>query len=161
MSVSAGERDGSELIKIGDFARLAGTNLRTLRYYEEIGILAPAARSAGGFRYYRPRDLHRLRMVHSLQALGLELQRIRELMSTREDAGRVELARVRSALQAQSQLLATRIDELRSQREKIEQALAKLHDCDACDFHPTPANDFCRPCQLDGKPLPEDLSALF
>ena len=158
--MNAEERRESELIKIGDFARLAGTNLRTLRYYEEIGLLAPAARSAGGFRFYRPRDLHRLRMVHSLQALGLELQQIRELMSTRESAG-VELARVRSALHAQSQLLGARIDELRIQREEIERALSKLHECHACDFHPSPANDFCRPCQLDGKPLPDDLSALF
>ena len=59
-----------DLIKIGDFAELAGTNLRTLRYYEEIGLLAPAARSAGGFRYYRREDLDRLRMVASLQDLA-------------------------------------------------------------------------------------------
>ena len=38
-------KENSELLKIGDFARVAGTNLRTLRYYEELGLLTPAARS--------------------------------------------------------------------------------------------------------------------
>jgi hypothetical protein len=42
-----------KLLKIGAFAELAGTNLRTLCYYEEVGLLQPAARSSGGFRYYR------------------------------------------------------------------------------------------------------------
>ena len=63
--------NGKQLLKIGDFAKLAGTNLRTLRYYEEIGLLQPASRSTGGFRYYRSEDLDRLRMVTSLKGLGL------------------------------------------------------------------------------------------
>ena len=60
-----------ELLKIGAFAELAGTNLRTLRYYEEIGLLEPALRSRGRFRYYRPTDLNRVRMIRNLQDLGL------------------------------------------------------------------------------------------
>ena len=67
-----------ELIKIGEFARRAGTNLRTLRYYEEIGLLGPAHRSSGGFRYYRPTDVHRLRMVHTLQELRLPMHMARQ-----------------------------------------------------------------------------------
>src|SRR5688572_29001550 len=96
------------LLKIGDFARLAGTNLRTLRYYEEIGLLVPAARSQGGFRYYRGTDLNRLNMVRDLQELGLHLDRIRELMSTREELGSRAgfLKRVRAALAEQDRLLA-------------------------------------------------------
>ena len=49
-----------DLVKIGDFARLAHTNLRTLRYYEEIGLLQPALRSDGGFRYFRQTDLNNI-----------------------------------------------------------------------------------------------------
>lgn len=154
---------GSPLVKIGDFAKLAGTNLRTLRYYEEIGLLQPASRSAGGFRYYRHEDLDRLRMVASLQTLGLELARIRELMDTRGE-GRSHadfLQRVRGALSAQAALINGRIVELENQRRGLEQALTKLKECEACDHHPKAANNFCHPCQVDGKPLPKDLSALF
>src|SRR4051812_49004365 len=77
--------NGSSLLKIGDFARLADTNLRTLRYYEELGLLAPASRSQGGFRYYRRTDVNRVHMIRDLQELGLQLDRIRELMAAREN----------------------------------------------------------------------------
>jgi len=152
-----------DLIKIGDFAALAGTNLRTLRYYEEIGLLRPASRSGGGFRFYRPEDLNRLRMVASLQRLGLELARIRELMDTRGEGltRPTFLARVRAALNEQKALISARITELEAQRTGLDGALAKLSSCEACSHGPTPGNNFCNPCQVDHQPLPADLSALF
>ena len=111
----------AELIKIGEFARLAGTNLRTLRYYEELGLLSPAVRSAGGFRYYRAGDLGRMRMIASLQQLGLELARVRELMDTRGEAStRSEFfARVRNALEQQSALFGARILELEARKRSL------------------------------------------
>lgn len=154
---------GKGLIKIGDFAKMAGTNLRTLRYYEEIGLLQPASRSSGGFRYYRAEDLDRLRMVSNLQALGLELARIRELMDTRtEGLPRKEiLTRVRTALVEQGALIDERIAALQTQRQGLSQALTKLAECEPCDHHPSAGNNFCHPCQVDGRALPPDLSALF
>lgn len=156
----AAEKD---LIKIGDFAALAGTNLRTLRYYEEIGLLRPASRSTGGFRFYRPEDLNRLRMVASLQRLGLELAQIRTLMDTRsEGLPRKELlARVRAALDEQRGLIAERIAALEKQRGGLDEALAKLRACEACAHSPAPSNNFCNPCEVDHRALPADLSALF
>ncbi len=157
------ERNGKDLIKIGDFAKLAGTNLRTLRYYEEIGLLQPAMRSSGGFRYYRGEDLDRLRMVASLQHLGLELARIRELMDTRsEGQARGDFhARVRRALGEQATLIQARIDELNLRRKGLDEALAKLTECENCSHRPSRQNNFCHPCQVDGQALPTDLSALF
>ena len=75
-----------EPLRLEDFAREAGTNLRTLRYYEELGLLQAAQRSQGGFRYYRRTDVNRLNLIRDLQDLGLSLDRIRELRATR-DAG--------------------------------------------------------------------------
>jgi len=152
-----------ELIKIGDFAKLAGTNLRTVRYYEELGLLTPASRSSGGFRYYRIEDLDRLRMVGNLQRLGLELSRIRDLMYTRTPGSpRGEfLEHVRRALREQAALIDQRVAELGEQRQGLEQAMTKLTECESCDHHPEVGNNFCHPCQVDGKSLPTDLSALF
>lgn len=152
-----------ELVKIGDFAKRAGTNLRTLRYYEEIGLLQPATRSSGGFRYYRAEDLDRLRVVASLQHLGLELARIRELMDTRDEGcSRKEFhTRVRHALLEQSALIEARVNELQERRRSLDEALAKLGQCESCDHRPARLNNFCQPCQIDGKALPQDLSALF
>jgi DNA-binding transcriptional MerR regulator len=152
-----------ELLKIGDFAKLAGTNLRTLRYYEELGLLIPASRSHGGFRYYRRTDLHRLGMIHDLQALGLPLERIRELMATRDHGGpRKEfLAKVRAALNEQDRLLQVRVTELEAQRARIALATTKLNDCEGCKHAPHNDNNYCEPCQMTGEHLPATLSALY
>lgn len=153
-----------DLIKIGAFARLAGTNLRTLRYYEELGILAPAARSRGGFRYYRQTDLHRLEMIRGLQSLGLQLERIAELMcapETGQESHSAFIGRVRAALEEQETLLREKVRELESQRRSVRGALSKLGECSNCQHHPGDDNNHCHPCALTGESLPPMLSALF
>jgi DNA-binding transcriptional MerR regulator len=152
-----------KLLKIGKFARLAGTNLRTLRYYEELGLVAPASRSRGGFRYYRETDLHRLHMVRDLQELGLSLERIRELVGTRS-AGEPRqkfLERVSDALAEQERLLDERQRVIADHRARIAAARTKLRQCEHCTLSPSSENNFCEPCQVDGRPLPAELSALF
>src|SRR6185503_5136026 len=110
-----------ELLKIGDFAKLADTNLRTLRYYEELGLLCPASRSEGGFRYYRPTDVNRVNMIRDLQELGLQLERIRELMAGCLNADTREklILRVKQALLDQDKLLRSRIETLEDQRKNV------------------------------------------
>jgi len=152
-----------ELLKIGDFARLAGTNLRTLRYYEELGLLDAAARSKGGFRYYRATDRNRLHLIRDLQELGLSLEAIRELLDTRssgEDRAAF-FARVRRALSEQDRLLVERIAHLEAQRARLREGLEQVGQCEACVHTPCEANNHCEPCCLNGKPLPETVSALY
>jgi len=102
-------------------------------------------------------------MVHTLQDLGLSLDRIREVMDTRQngETHEAKIQRVRGALKTQQDLLDTRIAEIQEQKTRLGHAVTKLADCEACGFHPTQENNFCEPCAFDGKPLPEDLSALF
>lgn len=152
-----------KLLRIGAFARFADTNLRTLRYYEELGLLTPYKRSQGGFRYYRESDVNRLNMIRGLQELGLHLERIRELMATR-DAGlsRPEfIRRVRQALEEQDRLLVEHMASLEEQRGRIQAARSKLDECSPCNHTPQWENNFCEPCVCDGLRLPEHLSALF
>ena len=70
--------EDQDLLQIGEFARLAESNLRTIRYYEELGLLTPASRSSGGFRYYRHDQLDRMVAIKRLQDLGLSLKEIAE-----------------------------------------------------------------------------------
>jgi DNA-binding transcriptional MerR regulator len=74
-------------LRIGELARLAGTTPRTVRYYEEIGLLAPPdERGAGEHRTYREADLARLREILRLKTLlGLSLDELRTVMAG-EDA---------------------------------------------------------------------------
>lgn len=151
------------LLKIGEFAELVGTNLRTLRYYEELGLIEPAERSAGGFRYYRPTDVNRVQLIRDMQDLGLHLDRIRELVGKRGDneARQALSERVGAALRSLDQLLEERMESLESQRARIREALCKLGACRLCEHNPNPRNNFCEPCACDGSSLPDLLSALF
>ena len=155
--------DPPELLKIGEFAKLAKTNLRTLRYYEELGLVTPSRRSKGGFRYYRPTDLARVEMIQFLQELGLPLEEIRNSLKGIPNANfRGEwLMRLRGILGQQNDLIQQRIDALKTQSSLIEGSLKHLDMCETCEHHPQANNNFCEPCQSAGHALPKLLSALF
>jgi DNA-binding transcriptional MerR regulator len=70
-------------LRIGDVARLAGTTPRTIRYYEEIGLLpAPSGREPGSHRTYAEGDVERLReMLRLKELLGVSLEELRELVA--------------------------------------------------------------------------------
>ena len=77
----------SRLLRIGEVAELTGTTPRTIRYYEEIGLLPGAsARAPGAHRVYDESDVERLReLVRLKELLGLSLEELRELVAA-EDA---------------------------------------------------------------------------
>lgn len=154
--------DGT-LLKIGDFARLADTNLRTLRYYEELHLITPAGRSQGGFRYYRRTDINRVQLIRDLQELGLHLEQIRDLISARAEGESRDrfLDRVRQALVEQDRMLVERVRTLEAQRKKVSIALHKINECRHCTHSPVADNNFCEPCVTTGERLPEHLSALY
>jgi DNA-binding transcriptional MerR regulator len=63
----------SALLQIGDVAERVGLSLRTVRYYEEMGLVSPSARTDGGFRLYSEADVQRLFALKRMKALGLPL----------------------------------------------------------------------------------------
>lgn len=65
--------------RIAEVAALTGLSARTLRYYEELGLLPGVRRRAGGRRVYGPDEIERLRFIQRLKALGLSLGEIKEL----------------------------------------------------------------------------------
>jgi DNA-binding transcriptional MerR regulator len=85
-------------MKIGDIAERAGTTPRTVRYYEEIGLLPPGERPAGSHRTYTVSDLERLKQILRLKdLLGVPLEDLRLLIEI-NDAGAAQraLERVRA-----------------------------------------------------------------
>ena len=66
---------------IGDLAKLTGTKVATIRYYEQIGLLPEPARTAGNQRRYGSETVHRLRFVRHARELGFPLVAVRELLS--------------------------------------------------------------------------------
>lgn len=100
--------ENSGLLTIGEVVRRTGLTERTLRFYEQEGLVAPA-RSAGGQRLYGSADLDAVARIRLLKRAGFELAAIRDLL-----AGRA----------ATADLVAARIDMLRAERRRIAKALA-------------------------------------
>ena len=77
-----------EWLKIGEVARRTGLTHRTLRHYDDLGLLVPSGRSGGDYRLYAPEDLERLLSIQHLKSLGMGLEEIaRALDDPGFDAG--------------------------------------------------------------------------
>lgn len=73
------EEESSECISIGLLAKNTGVTTRTLRYYEEMGIMAPSCRHEGSSRAYTSDDVRKLKFILKLKELGLTIREMQEL----------------------------------------------------------------------------------
>jgi DNA-binding transcriptional MerR regulator len=71
-------------MRIGELAKKAGTNPKTIRYYEAVGLLPPAPRTESGYRQYTDEDAARLEFIFSAKALGVALGEIKEVLAFRD-----------------------------------------------------------------------------
>ena len=128
--------ESSLLLRIGEAAEQAGVSNRTLRYYEELGLLRPAGHSAGGARRYSDDDVARLRRLRELQELlGFDLGESRDILRNED-----QLAELRNEFQAgvsperHRQILAEAMeinDRMRSMvRGKQERLQAMMQELD-------------------------------
>lgn len=76
------------MMRIGELADTVGVNPKTIRYYEEIGLLPEPARSPEGHRRYDHHDVERLAFIRRAQQLGLHLDEIGEVLALRERSQR-------------------------------------------------------------------------
>ncbi len=72
-------------LTIGEFARRAEVNPRTIRYYEEIGLLPQPPRNKVGYRLYFDKDLPRFRFIQRAKMMGLSLAEIKQLVNHADD----------------------------------------------------------------------------
>ena len=68
-------------MKVGELAKRTGVSVRTLHYYDEMGLLSPSQRSEAGYRLYSAEDIARLQQMKSLRQLGFRLEEIREWLN--------------------------------------------------------------------------------
>ena len=113
--------------QIGEAAERAELSLRSVRYYEEMGLVAPEARTRGGFRLYTDEHVHRLQLIRRMKPLGFTLQQMRELLDARDavhrDAGD---AAARRRLSAFAQDAARRARDLAAKAHRGEQLVEVL-----------------------------------
>ena len=126
------------MMHIGELARKAEISTRTLRFYEQQGLLSPAVRTEGGVRIYSEEQLRRLRMIQLLKSLGLSLSKINKLLSMKKmDFKGGEIAEeVRGLLTNQLEHVESRIQEFQQAKDELEWAYKTFEDCLPCPLKP-------------------------
>ena len=121
---------GAEHMQIGEVAERTSLSLRTIRYYEEVGLVPPSARTPGGFRLYTQEDVERLLLVRRMKPLDFSIDEMRDVLglldalevsSTAEDA-----AVLRERLSLYREVAEQRIAALRTQLESAQAFAADL-----------------------------------
>lgn len=121
-------------LKIGEVASVSGLSVKTVRYYEEIGLLTPTVlRAESGYRLFEPSVLERLAFIKCAQALGLSLTDVKNILHIR-DQGVLPCEEVKQHLQAKILEISAKINTLLEQRSQLETILAGWNE------HPTVPN---------------------
>lgn len=117
------ERTGSRTMHIGELAERTGLSLRTIRHYDEVGLLPATGRTEGGFRVYAENDVERLTLIKQMKPLGFSLEEMAEILD------------ILSALESGSdefgtgpEKLAEFIDRAKTQRAKMARNLSQADD---------------------------------
>lgn len=108
------------LLQIGEVAERVGLSLRTVRYYEEVGIVTPSARTKGGFRLYSEDDVDRLLVVKGMKPLSLSLEEMGEVLDLLERSAQPHSLDASEYLELVARLeqYAERADERIAKRER-------------------------------------------
>jgi DNA-binding transcriptional MerR regulator len=108
-----------ERLKIGEVAEESGLSVKTVRYYEEIGLLQPTVeRSLTGYRLFNPNVLTRLDFIKRAQSLGLTLAEIKSFL-TIYDRGELPCGEVKQHLQEKVAAVSHQIEELQTLRHEL------------------------------------------
>jgi DNA-binding transcriptional MerR regulator len=132
----------------GDLARATGNTVRTIRFYEEEGILEPAEVSDGGHRRYTDDDLERLKLIGDLRELGLSLCEIKDILALRRGCSCVaEFAeRLEKSLAGHVAEAQRRMERLERVRHEIQRTL------DLVQSHLRNGDGTVRPCDFSCSP---------
>lgn len=137
-----------EVLKIGEMAEALGTTARTIRLYEELGLIAPE-RTEGGTRLYAKKDLKRMATALQLSRVGIDLDSIQKLATTRDcyPSGQVACAAMSPLLEQ----LRARISSLMGDLEKLELDLERadmlIRQCNDCPNRPNRTD--CPHCPVE------------
>ncbi len=123
------------VLTTGDMARLSESTLRTVRFYEQEGLIRPETRSGGGRRLFTRTELAKLQLALDLRAAGLSIQDIKELfeLKTRYASPQEAAAEITTILGRQIHAMHEKIAKLRKLREELTAMVSIISECQSCD----------------------------
>lgn len=107
-------------MNIGQAAKASGVNAKLIRYYESIGLIPEAGRTASGYRVYTPHEVNILRFVRRARTLGFSIERIQQLVGLWRDKDRASAEVKRIALDHVAELEA-KIAEMRAMSDTLQE----------------------------------------
>lgn len=113
-------------MNIGRAAAASGLPAKTIRYYEAIGLVAPAGRARNGYRDYDARDVHTLRFLQRARALGFSVGECRELLALYRDRERAS-AEVKAVALGRIADIERKIAELEGLKRALGELAEKCH----------------------------------
>ena len=114
------KRKGSQLLKIGELARLMGLEAQTIRNYEQQGLLTPLTRSEAGHRRYGQEEVARARFIKQANLAGLTLAEIKGLLALVAEGERGEnIPRLNELLEKNLRKTEQRMEELSAFRNSL------------------------------------------
>ena len=123
-------------MNVGTAARRSGLPAKTIRYYEDIGLIRPA-RTQNGYRDYTGDDIHRLTFLRRARGLGFSIENGRQLMALYRDKGRASHD-VREIAKSHVKVIEEKVRELESMRATLQKLIHACHgderpDCPILD----------------------------
>lgn len=153
-------RDQRDALKIGELAEELKTTPRTIRLYEELGLIVPE-RTPGGTRLYRKKDARRLALALRLARLGMELGEIQRLASIREacGSGAEAASKVVPLLEEMRSWIHATAGELQTLERDLERADTLIRQCARCTNRPNRRD--CPHCPVEHNVDLTDLARLI
>ena len=119
-------------MNIGEVAKKSGVSAKMIRYYESIGLIAPAGRSEAGYRNYGMNDVHTLRFIRRARDLGFTVEQMGDLLALWKDRSRASAEVKRIALDHVA-VLERKVAELKAMTETLRHLAAHCHGDDRPD----------------------------
>ena len=113
-------------MNIGEAAARSGVPTKTIRYYDEIGLIVPEGRKESGYRDYGAREIESLRFVKRARGLGFSVEECRHLLSLYRDRNRAS-AEVKAVAGRHVARIEEKIAELESMKRTLESLMARCH----------------------------------
>ncbi|MCX4774863.1 heavy metal-responsive transcriptional regulator [Streptomyces sp. NBC_01260] len=135
-------------MRIGDLATISGLTAKTIRYYEQAGLVPPPPRTSSGYRDYPPAAEARLTFIRDAQHAGLTLAEIRGILALR-DSGEAPCAHVTDLIHQHLEEINRRIAELRKTRTALRDLAQQAAKTD-----PQSCSDADTICRIISPPRP-------
>lgn len=141
-------KEAGKVFKIGELAKLSGLSIRTIRGYEEMGIIS-SARSDGGTRYYDEADLTIAQLAHKMRALNIPVTTIQDIATKRRgyQTGDSSSAAMTDLLEQLSDDLRMQASKLLELEDEVMRTLRMLRGCRGCGNIPSP--ETCPDCPME------------